>query len=65
MSGKSPDFGGLGSFLGKVDRALTVLGDGKHNAKAKVKAGAQGQPDSPGEPKDVPKQLENGGDRGK
>ena len=49
------DIGGLGSCLGEVDRALTVLDDDKQKAKAqakaKAKAGTQGQPDSIGKPK--------------
>lgn len=49
------NFGGLGSFLGEVDRALDVLDDDKK----KPKAGAQGQPGSTGKPKEPA----NGGDR--
>lgn len=58
-TGPPVDIGGLGSFLGEVDRALTVLDDDKQKAKAqakakaeaKAKAGTQGQPDSIGKPK--------------
>jgi tetratricopeptide (TPR) repeat protein len=50
-TGPPVDIGGLGSFLGEVDRALTVLDDDKQKAKAQAKAGTQGQPDSIGKPK--------------
>ncbi|MGK0157517.1 MAG: hypothetical protein ACI9SE_004498, partial [Neolewinella sp.] len=57
------DFGGLGSFLGEVDRALDVLDDDKK----KPKMDAQRQPGSTTKPKDStakPKDPGRGGDRG-
>jgi serine/threonine protein kinase len=57
------DFGGLGSFLGEVDRALDVLDDDKK----KPKMHAQRQPGSTAKPKDStakPKDPGRGGDRG-
>lgn len=59
------DFGRLGSFLGEVDRALTVLDDDKQKAKPepKPKAGTRQQSDSTGKPKAPPKRPKNGGNR--
>jgi serine/threonine protein kinase len=54
------DFGGLGSFLGEVDRALMVLDDDEENPEA----GAPKSSNPTGKPKNPAKEVENGGDRG-
>jgi tetratricopeptide (TPR) repeat protein len=59
------DFDHLGSFLGEVDRALTVLDDHKQKAKPKPKAGIRQRPDSTDKPTEPPKQPKGGGDRDK
>lgn len=59
------DFGRLGSFLGEVDRALTVLDDQKQKTKSKTGEGRPQQPDSTTKPTDQQKQPKGGVQRDK